>query len=78
MATEGEYGMPGALGGFGLGIWSYGGYLAGGGSHSWGNFGRTIAISTATGFALRPVGLGRYYFASRYAAGGMGLVTARW
>lgn len=68
MATEGEWGPWGAIGGFGLGAWSYGGYLAGGGRFSWSGALGTIGGSTLAGAWGGPIGIARYYGASRTSA----------
>ena len=63
--TKGEYGPWGAIGGFGAGVWSYGGYLAGGGSYSWSGALATVGGSTLAGAWGGPVGIARYYGLSR-------------
>lgn len=68
MDTEGDWGPWGAFAGAGLGAWSYGGYLAGGGRFSWSGALGTIGGSTLAGAWGGPIGIARYYGASRTSA----------
>ena len=69
METEGHWGLWGAMAGFGVGSWWYGGYLAGGGQPSWTGALKTIGASTFVGAWGGPMAsVARYYGASRTGA----------
>lgn len=63
--TEGAWGPWGAAAGFGIGLWSYGGYLAVGNDFSAKSALSTIGGSTLAGAWGGPMSFVRYYGASR-------------
>lgn len=63
-------GAPGALAGAGIGAWGYMGNAVGSGKFSWGGLGVATATGAAVGGITGPIGIARYYGASRVAAAG--------
>lgn len=58
-------GALGAVGGGGIGAWNYFGNAVGSGSFSWSGLAYSTATGAAIGAVTGPIGISRYYFASR-------------
>ena len=65
VATEGEFGPWGAVGGAGIGAWNYFGSSLGSGSFSATGLAYHVASGAAIGAVTGPIGLTRYYYGSR-------------
>lgn len=63
--TEGNWGLWGAAGGAGIGAWNYLGNSIGTGRFSWSGLGHHVVVGAGLGAVTGPIGISRYYFASR-------------